>query len=163
MSYDFNADEIFEIAEQIEKNGAAFYRQAAASVEQPEIKAFLTDLAKMEDDHQVLFANLRTELGVAEKKATVFDPQDEAAQYLKALADTRVFFEKEIDTSTLEAILKDAIGAEKDSIVFYLGMKSLVPDAMGKGRLDDIIKEEMSHINLLSRKLLDVKIDRVYG
>jgi rubrerythrin len=42
-------------------------------------------------------------------------------------------------------------------------MKSLVPDALGKGRLDDIINEEMSHINLLSRKLLDVKIDRVYG
>jgi rubrerythrin len=163
MSYDFNADEIFEIAEQIEKNGAAFYRQAADSVEQPEVKAFLTDLAKMEDDHQLVFANLRSELGAAEKKTTVFDPQDEAAQYLKALADTRVFFEKEIDTSTLEAILKDAIGAEKDSIVFYLGMKSLVPDALGKGRLDDIINEEMSHINLLSRKLLDVKIDRVYG
>ncbi len=27
MSYDFNADEIFEMAEQIEKNGAAFYRK----------------------------------------------------------------------------------------------------------------------------------------
>ena len=32
MSYDFNADEIFEIAEQIERNGAKFYRTAAESV-----------------------------------------------------------------------------------------------------------------------------------
>ena len=32
MSYDFNADEIFEIAEQIERNGAKFYRNAAESI-----------------------------------------------------------------------------------------------------------------------------------
>ncbi len=29
MPQRFNADEIFEIAEQIERNGAAFYRRAA--------------------------------------------------------------------------------------------------------------------------------------
>ena len=26
MSYDFNADEVFEMAEQMERNGAKFYR-----------------------------------------------------------------------------------------------------------------------------------------
>lgn len=30
MGYDFNAEEIFEMAVQIEKNGAAFYRKAAS-------------------------------------------------------------------------------------------------------------------------------------
>ena len=29
MMYDFNADDIFEMAEQLERNGAAFYRNAA--------------------------------------------------------------------------------------------------------------------------------------
>jgi rubrerythrin len=157
MSYDFNADDIFEMAQQIERNGAAFYRKAAESVEGEASKTFLTDLANMEDDHEKVFAALRSELSASEKAATVFDPQDEAALYLKALADTRIFFEKQLDTSTLEAILKGAIEAEKDSIVFYLGMQSLVPDKLGKQRLDNIIKEEMSHIKLLSRKLLDVK------
>ena len=33
----------------------------------------------------------------------------------------------------------------------------MVPDEMGKTRLDDIIKEEMSHINLLSRRLMATK------
>ena len=32
MSYNFNADEIFEIAEQIERNGANFYRTAAENI-----------------------------------------------------------------------------------------------------------------------------------
>ena len=87
-----------------------------------------------EDAYEILFPK-----GVD----TVFDPDGEAALYLRALADTRVFFEKEIDVTSLKKILKSAIEAEKDSIVFYLGMKEAVPEKLGKGRLDDIIREEM--------------------
>ncbi len=157
MSYDFNADDVFEMAEQIERNGAVFYRQAAADIADPEAKTFLLDLAAMEDSHEKTFSAMRKALSDAEKTPTVFDPQDESASYLKALADTRVFFEKEIDTTSMQAILKAAILAEKDSIVFYLGMKDLVPDTLGQTRLDSIIKEEMSHIKLLSRRLVATK------
>ncbi len=157
MSYDFNADDVFEMAEQIERNGAAFYRQAADSVSDPDAKRFLSDLAAMEDDHEKTFATMRKKLIETEKTTTVFDPQGEAAAYLKALADTRVFFEKEIDTSSMQAILKAAILAEKDSIVFYLGMKDLVPEDFGQSHLDSIIKEEMSHIKLLSHRLVGTK------
>ena len=107
----------------------------------------------MEEDHEKTFAALRSSLNADEKASTVFDPEGEATPYLKALADTRVFFEKEMDTSSMEAILKDAVIAEKDSIVFYVGMRDAVPENMGRGRLDDIIKEEMRHIQLLSREL----------
>ncbi len=153
MMYDFNADDIFEMAEQLERNGAKFYRTAADKISDENAKAFLTKLADMEDDHEKTFAQMRKELTASEKAATIFDPEGEAVHYLKALADTRVFFEKEIDTSSMEAILKDAITAEKDSIVFYLGMKEAVPENMGKSRLDAIIKEEMGHIRLLSKEL----------
>jgi len=153
MSYDFNAEEIFKMAEQIERNGGIFYRTAAENVDNPEEKAFLLELAGMEDDHEKTFTAMRKSLTQADKSATVFDPNGEAEQYLMALADTRVFFEKAIDTSSMEAILKDAITAEKDSIVFYLGMKDLVPDPIGKDKMDAIIKEEMSHIKQLSRRL----------
>jgi rubrerythrin len=157
MSYDFNADDVFEMAVQIERNGAVFYRKAAADIGDPDAKNFLTDLAAMEDSHEKTFSTMKKKLTENEKTSTVFDPSGEAASYLKALADTRVFFEKEIDTESLQAILKAAILAEKDSIVFYLGMKDLVPDDLGQSRLDDIIKEEMSHINLLSRRLIATK------
>jgi len=154
MSYNFNADDVFEMAEQIEKNGAMFYRNASAGVADPDAKRFLLDLAAMEDDHANTFAGMRKRLGESETAPTVFDPSNEAAAYLKALADTRVFFEKEVDTGSLEAILKAAILAEKDSIVFYLGMKDLVPENLGQSHLDNIIKEEMSHIKLLSHRLV---------
>jgi rubrerythrin len=157
MSYDFNADDIFEIAEQLERNGAAFYRDAADAVDDSDIKAFLLEFAAMEDEHEKTFINLRKELTAAEKTPTVFDPNNDAALYLKALADTRVFFKKEIDTTTAEGIFKSAITAEKDSIIFYLGMKDLVPETLGKGRMDAIIKEEMGHIRTLSQKLASLK------
>ena len=36
-----------------------------------------------------------------DKSPLGIDPYDESAHYLKALADTRVFFEKEIDTTSV--------------------------------------------------------------
>ena len=157
MKYDFNADDILQMAEQIERNGAAFYRECAGNVADPSAVELLEMLAAMEDDHEKTFANIRSQLSAGEKKATTFDPDGEAVLYLKALADTRVFFEKTIDTKNMEDILKSAITAEKDSIVFYLGMKDLVPADLGEARVDAIIKEEMAHIKLLSNELVTLK------
>ena len=154
MSYDFSADDIFAMAEQIERNGAKFYRTAAENVTAPAAKELLTGLAAMEDEHQKTFALLRVELAENEKAATVFDPQDESTLYLRALADVRVFFEKSIDLTSMREILKAAVEAEKDSIVFYLGMKELVADKLGKDKIDTIIKEEMRHIRILSTELV---------
>ena len=154
MGYVFNADEIFEMAEQIERNGASFYRKSAESIADTVAKKLLLNLAAMEDEHEKIFADLRAGLSEKEKVATVFDPEGEISLYLRALADTRVFFEKKIDASSMEDILKEAILAEKDSIVFYLGMKEMVPDNFGKAKIDAIIKEEMTHIQLLSKELV---------
>ena len=154
MAYDFTADDVFEMAEKLERNGAQFYRKAAENADDSEAKAFLIRLAEMEDAHEKTFALLRSNLSEKAKAATVFDPQHESALYLRSLADTQVFFEKEIDLSSMREILKAAILAEKDSIVFYLGMKDLVPDKLGKDKLDEIIKEEMGHIRILSKELV---------
>ena len=157
MKYDFNADEILQMAEQIEKNGAAFYRECAGNVKDPAAIDLLQNLAAMEDEHEKTFAGIRSQLLAQEKESTTFDPNGDAVLYLKALADTKVFFEKSIDTSNMEDILKAAITAEKDSIVFYLGMKGLVPENLGIVRVDASIKEEMSHIKLLSNVLVNLK------
>jgi len=157
MSYDFSADDIFEMAEQLERNGAKFYRTAAEGVKDPVAQELLLGLAAMEVEHEKTFAFLRSELSKQEKTATVFDPEGEATLYLRALAETRVFFEKKIDISSMQEILKSAIEADKDAIVFYLGMKNMVPDKLGKDRLDGIIEEEMEHIKILSKELVALK------
>jgi rubrerythrin len=157
MRYDFNADEVFEMAEQMERNGEKFYKSAAATIDDQAHKKLLLELAAMEVDHEKTFKAMRSDLKAAEKSATVFDPEGEAALYLRALVDTRVFFEKKVDVSSMETILKAAIEAEKDSIVFYLGMKNAVPEKFGQDRIEGIIKEEMGHIRLLSRELAQLK------
>ena len=167
MSYDFNADNILEMAEQIERNGAQFYRTSSESVEDPPSKELLKGLAAMEDQHEKTFSSMRAALTEKEKEPTAYDPENDSVRYLKALADSRVFVERQIpelsalkgqpDKKIMEEILKFAIGAEKESIIFYLGMKDLVPGKMGSKRIDDIISEEMSHIQILGKELMAYK------
>jgi len=157
MSYVYSANEVFEMAQEIERNGARFYRNASANVPDAPTKELLLDLASMEDDHFQIFATMRSGLSARETESPAFDPNNEIALYLAALADTRVFFEKTIDTASVEGIFKAALQAEKDSIAFYVGMKDLVPAHLGVGRIDAIVREEMRHIRLLSDRLAALK------
>ncbi|MEE9120739.1 MAG: hypothetical protein V3U56_05580 [Syntrophobacteria bacterium] len=46
-----------------------------------------------------------------------------------------------------------AIGQEKDSIVFYTGLKGMISQTAGRERIEEIIKEEMGHIGFLNREI----------
>ncbi|MEA1968305.1 MAG: ferritin family protein [Thermodesulfobacteriota bacterium] len=156
MGYNFSPDEIFEMAKQIEVNGAIFYRKAAKKVTGKKEQQFLKALAEMEDQHEQTFAAMQENLKKEKSENLMFDPEGEAVLYLKAMADTKIFFKKEEPGHKLNEILTAAIKAEQDSIVFYLGMKELVADAAGKQRIDNIIHEEMGHIQILSNKLSEI-------
>ena len=54
---------------------------------------------------------------------------------------------------TLEEVLKIAIGLEKDSIAFYLGVGQMVPARLGKDKVENIIKDEAGHVVTLSKEL----------
>jgi rubrerythrin len=159
MALEFNADEVFEIAQQIERNGAKFYRRAAEILPEKGLQKVLLGLASMEDHHLEVFTAMREELEADERTPTVFDPDGEAALYLDALANARIFDVTADPSATLGAksstgdILRTAIGIEKDSVVFYLGMQDLVPPKLGREQITKIIKEEMGHITILSREL----------
>lgn len=166
MSIPFNADEILEMAEQIERNGARFYRRAAEGAIDPRNRRLLLDLAAREDEHEKTFTSMRANLADAERETTVFDPDGQAALYLRAMADGHVFtmradsIELFTGKEAMEKILLTAMGMEKDSIAFYLGMKEMVPQRLGRERIDGIIKEEMNHIAILSKELTSLKEER---
>lgn len=154
----FNADEILEMAQQIERNGATFYRKAADIISDEASKKTLIQLAEMEDEHEQTFVGMRNELTVKEREPVTFDPDNELSLYLQAMADENVFDRNTkpdalLAGKSMDEILRTAIGLEKDSIVFYLGLKELVPERLGKGRLDNIITEEYSHITTLTAKI----------
>jgi rubrerythrin len=157
MAFNFNSDEIFKIAEQIEKNGADFYAKASEKVTDSRYKKLLANLSSMEMDHFKIFATMHSLLTEKEKEPTVFDPMDESVLYLKSLADMEVFYNKKLDFSSIDTILITAINLEKDSIVFYVGMKDLVPEQLGKDKLDKIIGEEKKHVRLLADELRNLK------
>jgi len=159
LSITFNFDEIFEIAEQIERNGAKFYSRAAEKFSDSASRDKLLYLAEMEEQHEKTFAAIRAELTEDVRIESTFDSENQAALYLKAMADGKVFdFKKDpsdilSEGKTLEDILHIAIGLEKDSIVFYTGFKDMVPDKFGKEKIDAIIKEELGHIIDLNNQL----------
>ena len=159
MGISFNFDEIFEMAEQIERNGAKFYRSAAEKFSDSAARKKLLELATMEERHEKTFAAIRAELTGGVRIESTFDPENQAALYLQAIADGKVFDIKKdpsdilSERKTLAEILHIAIGLEKDSIVFYTGIKDMVPEKQGKEKIDIIIKEEMGHIIDLNNQL----------
>lgn len=163
MAYDFNVNEIFEMAIQIEANAANFYRKAATLQQDPDNKAFLENLARMEDKHKATFESMQKEISDGEKQGTVFDPADEMSMYLKAMADSHGgegdpdIVDSFTGEEPIEEIITTAIGLEKESILFYLGLKDLVPAKYGHDKLDHIIKEEKLHIAQLNGFLKKIK------
>lgn len=159
MGIRFNADEIFEMAEQIERNGAKFYREAAENCSDAETKKMLVDFAVMEEGHVQTFQQMRSELGEAEKAETTYDPDHEAAMYLKTMAEAHGSEGKVSPTvklsgdETIEEIIKIALNAEKESVVFYVGLKVLVSEKAGADKVESVIHEELLHIALLNQKL----------
>jgi len=157
MGMPFNADEVFEMAEQIERNGSKFYRKAAGKF--PALRKLLLDLAVMEDKHEKIFAAMRTELSGEEAESPVFDPDGEAQMYLRVMADGQVFnlkadpAEKLADVETAEDLLKMAMGVERDSIAFYVGLRESVSRKAGRDKVEGIIREEMKHIAVLNERL----------
>ena len=158
----FNADDALAVAEQVERNGRAFYLRAAEVAEEPEARKLLSDLAVWEEGHQALFAQMRADLSDQEKKATTFDPEGVNELYLQAMADTHVFTTAAdpaaliADGEAPEEIIAKALAFERDSIALFLGIARMVPERLGRDKVERIIEEEVGHIaylNRLSKKL----------
>ncbi len=163
MSITFNADEIFEIAAQMERNGMKFYRKAAEKASDEKIKQMLLEMAKMEAEHLKTFEHMRRYISNKEKAETVFDPDNEASIYLQTMADRhgsegrKSPTEELTGTESIAEILKIALNAEKDSVIYYFGLRSFVPPKAGRDKIDAIIAEEVEHITTLNQKLESVQ------
>jgi len=159
MGITFNANEIFEMAEKIERNGAEFYRRAAENAPDKETKQVLLEMAAMEDSHLKTFEEMRKQLSGQEKGWAIFDPDNQSALYLQAMADARGYEGKITPAKELtgnetpKEIIEIALNSEKESIVFYFGLKELVPVRAGRDKVEAIILEELSHVTTLLKQL----------
>lgn len=162
MSEVFNADEVFAMAEEIEVNGAAFYRKAAEKAKDARTKDLFNELARWEVSHREVFATMRSELAAEQAEPLVFDPEGEAGMYLKAMADGHVF-DTHVDVSkfftgkeSMKDVLQTALKMERDSILFYLGVRDAVASTASQNKVSDIIREEMRHLAFLNKELASI-------
>ena len=159
MALTFNADEIFTIAEQIERNGQKFYNSATQKVSEAGAKKVLANLAKMEVEHLETFQKLHAKLNEAAKEELTWDPDGDAAAYLQAAADSHIFKSTTDPMSLLgdnagtREILELALQFEKDSVIYFLGVSDMVPERLGKTDVMGLAKQEQAHIALIQRTL----------
>jgi rubrerythrin len=152
----FDVIEVFEIAQQIEHNAARFYRKAAEIFDNVQISETFTRLADWEEKHELIFSNMKTQLSELDQKNNATECEEKLPDP-KVMAGLAVFGIEPEPREQLSGnegetdILKRAVEKEKDSIVFYAGLKDFVADGESRDKIDDIIKEEMRHINILYR------------
>jgi len=162
MVANFNADDILAMAEQIERNGAAFYRRAAEISTDDSVKKRLEQLAEWEGGHESLFSKMRENLKGREAEPTTFDPNGDAAHYLTEMANRHVFRSGDVTRmltgkETPEQVLDIAIDFERDSILFFQGVETLVPAWLGKDKVHALVEEEMGHVAYLAREKAALK------
>ena len=158
MVITFTADEIFEMAEETERNAEEFYREAAERCSNEDTKKLLLDMSATENEHLKTFQNMREKLA-EEEGLSIFDPLGRSAMYLQAMADARSWegrispMQDLSGNETAKEIIEIALEAEKEMVVFYVGLKDLVYFKAGKDKVEDIIIEELGHISALLTKL----------
>ena len=142
----FNTDEIFELAEQLERNGSAFYREAAAYAD-GRVEELLLRLAAMEDEHEQVCRRLRQ---AHAGKAGVTDPEGLGAHYLHNLMRGQVFDDtgayRVAGSESLAELLDRAIDFEKEAIIFFTSMRRAVSWEKARDALDRLIGEELGHM-----------------
>ena len=158
MNVTLNAIEVLDIAQQIERNGAMYYRKASQLFSDSDISNMFLDLAEWENRHEQVFKDIskdivkqyhETTAPVPEKKE--FDPKLMACLAVFGTASDPLHKLKSIRKIT--DVLNKAIEKEKDSIAFYDGLKDFVTDIDDQNKVNAIIEEEMHHIKILNQAL----------
>lgn len=149
MTDAFSGSSLINMAIDIERRGIAFYDVMARSTEDAAAKDVFLHLTGMERQHIKVFQDMLAEIGGRAEKPLA----GERPTYLQALLDNAVFSDdmvaSELATQADSDVkaLELAIGAEKDSILFYYELKNMLAE---QEVLDKIISEEKWHLRQLS-------------
>ena len=159
METKFNAYDILEIAEQIERNGIKFYHKAAQLFDNNHLHQVLGEQAQWCTKHIKIFAHMRKRFSEQTGEFGTFDPDNYVLSNPRVMAALAVFTDKPglagklTGSENEQKILREAIRRRKDAIVFYKGLSDFARDMRANEILAEIIREEKRHINLLNDRL----------
>ena len=152
MSIVFSPAELINIAIGIERSGITFYDIMARTTDNEMARDVFQEFVEMEREHLNTFQDMLSAIGDEPPAVT---GSAEYAGYLQALIDDAVFTNDSIMSEAVSQADNDmkalevGISAEKDSILFYLSVKDILP-ARALPALDRIISEERSHLQQLT-------------
>jgi rubrerythrin len=158
LGINLTANEVLEIAVQIERNGMIFYQEAARLAKRADDRRLLESLAEMEADHERIFVEMQATLTPAERAGSEIEGDAEAAQFLRAIAGGHVFDVTANPADILtgqespQEILSTAIGLEKESVVYYSALREIITSPASKAKVEQVIREELRHVAQLSRQ-----------
>jgi len=144
----FAGSEIVEIAIQIEKNGMDFYHTAAEKSHNTKAREIFNYLASEEEKH---IQDFKKVLNSVQQYEPVESYPQEYFSYMNALAQGYVFTKKDKGAEIAKKAPTDietidfGVKAEKDSIVFYEGMKRIVPEHDIE-LIDSLVQQEKDHL-----------------
>ena len=155
----FTADEIFELAQQIERQAVVLFRRSAEMMQgKTRVRHALLELADLEERHEKAFAQMRVQF--AQKGAElVREPDSPAGRYMQQRIDSRDF-QAEADPEKLLAgregardILEKAVEIERDCLRLYRSLEKLLPAGHERQKTAGIAEEESRHLALLEKEL----------
>ena len=147
-SISFSGHELLNTAIGIERRGIIFYDIMAKSTDNDTARDVFQYLAENERDHIQTFQAMLHE---ADDYQPIVAPSEGYAAYLQALVDSAAFTDDMVTSEMATQVDSDveaielAIGAEKDSMLFYYQLKEIMPPR-AHPTVNKIIAEEKLHL-----------------
>jgi rubrerythrin len=149
----FSANEIVQLALQIEREGQAFYEQALKLANSPEAKELFRYLGAEEVNHADSFRQIAQNVSVDSSEYE----EEEAFAYMRALIAGRIFTDPKeafgrAEQGNQQALVKHAMGFEKETILFFQALRDVVRQ-QDRQLVDRMIAEEKEHVQRLAGML----------
>ena len=151
----FSAYEILDIAVKLEKNGEKVYREAMEQAGDPALKELLDWMADEEVKHAEFFLELKGELELNKDHSLL---KEMSGALVSEFVGDQSFSLREVDFSAIKdtrELIDVFIEFEKDTILFYEMLESIIADEKTGEKLKQIIAEEKNHISKLQGLLPD--------
>jgi len=151
----FEPSELIQVAVEIEKRGAVIYRRLKDKALTGRLKELLEVLAVEEERHREDFLALGQEFSPAGPPEAY---PGEYLDYVQSLVETHLFSDADAleklvgEAKTEKEILKLAARLEKDTILFFGGMRRAIKPEK-QGVIENLIAQEEEHLTKLGMLL----------
>ena len=143
-----NAADAIAAAIEIERRGHAFYTSVQEKAENPKDKEFFAFMANEEKRHEEVFLEMLKRIGGLRLPEESTD--QEYLDYLTAMLYHHSLFVPDLEELIIKTPLHMAMQFEKDTLLFFIEMEDLVPEAE-KQHVRDCANEERHNLRLLSK------------